>query len=281
MENNLAETQPEQPTAAPVTADSAPAESASTEAAPVTTPKAETEPEWFTKRFGEMTARIHNTESRAQAAERRAAELEQRLQQQAQPKEVARPKTLADFQYDETAFQGYVIEEARKAGREAGREADTERQREAQAARRARVFQERAVAFEKQNPDFREVAHYAPISDTVASMLQDMEAGPEIAYHLGKNREVALLLSDMQPHLAAVELGRIDARLSAERTAKQAALDKAKAEKAVSGAPPPPPTLEGSGNAGTIKADDAESDKLSDAEWARRRAKQVAKQRQS
>jgi hypothetical protein len=276
METNQAATQPGQETAAPVETDSAPVAETETTQQPVAEPKKDSEPEWFTKRFGEITAKYRETERRALAAEQRAAQLEQERLKAAAPE---KPKTLADFNYDEVAFQGYVVEQARKAAREAASEADSQRQREIAAERRNRKFQERAVAFEKDNPDYRDVAHYAPISDELAEVIQDMESGPEIAYYLGKNRDVALSLSDLPPHIAAIELGRIDARLTAERQAKQAALEKAKAEKAVSGAPPPTPKLEGAGNAGTVKADDPDSDNLSDAEWARRRNKQVAKQR--
>lgn len=267
METNLAETQPGEPTAAPVTTDSAPVKTVETPA------KAESEPEWFTKRFGEMTARIHHTESRAQAAERRAAELEQRLQQQA-PKEVEKAKTLEDFGFDDGKYQEYIREVARSEARAASDERDRERHTQATAASRARKFQERAVAFEKDTPDYRNVAHYAPINDAVAEIIQDLESGPELAYYLGKHRDIALTLNDLPPHVAAVELGRIDARLSADKAAKAAALDEAKKSKAVSGAPPPAPKLDGN-NAAVEK----EPSEMTDKEFAKWRAKQIAQRR--
>lgn len=267
MSDELAANQPAQETAAPVQAESAPA---ATEVAPVTTPK-EQEPEWFTKRFGEITAKYRETERRALAAEQRLAQFEQ---QRAQPKEPEKTKTLADFDYDEGKFQAYVVEEAKRVAREAAREADTERQSQERTERRARKFQEREIAFEKETKDYREVAHYAPISNEVAEIIQDLESGPEIAYYLGKNRDIALSLSDLPSHIAAVELGRIDARLTAEKKAKAEALEKAKAEKAVTTAPPPTPKLEG-----VNPAVDKDPSDMTDAEFAKWRRKQIAQRR--
>jgi hypothetical protein len=279
MENELAATQPEQTTAAPVTTESAPVttETQTETPPPVEQPKTQDqEPEWFTKRFGEITAKYRETERRAIAAEQQLA---QYRQEQEARKEPEKTKTLADFDYDEGRFQAYVIEQAREAARAAAREAEGERKCQESAARRTRKFQEREVAFEKTAKDYREVAHYAPISNTNAEIIQDMDNGPEIAYWLGKNRDVALSLNDLPPHIAAIELGRIDERLNAERKAKAAALEAAKAAKAVTKAPDPASTLDGSGEPGNVKPDEADSDKLSDAEWTRRRNKQVAKQR--
>ena len=96
--NNLAATAPEQTTAAPEVSDSAPEQTASTETAPVETPKQETEPEWFTKRFGEITAKYRETERERDYLRQ---QLQLREQQQQAPKpDAAKPKTLADFDYD-------------------------------------------------------------------------------------------------------------------------------------------------------------------------------------
>ncbi len=272
--NQLAAEQPAQETAAPAVSDSAP-EQTTEVVKPVETPKPqESEPEWFTKRFGEITAKYRETER-----ERDYLRQQLQLRDQQQPKQAEKPKTLADFEYDETKFHSYMVEQAREAAKEAAREANNERRTQESNAARARKFQEREIAFEKETKDYREVAHYAPISNEVAEIIQDLEAGPELAYFLGKHRDIALTISDLPPHIAAVELGRIDARLAQERKAKAEAFEKAKLEKAVSNAPAPTPKLDGAGDPGSVRPDEADSDKLSDAEWARRRNKQLARQR--
>jgi hypothetical protein len=264
--------QPAQETAASVETDSAPVQATEEVAEPVKD-RAESEPEWFTKRFGEITAKFRGEERARLAAEQKAFELEQRLAQ-SQPKQEEKVKTLADFEYDEAKFQGYVVEQAKKAAREAASEADRERQEQISAERRARKFKEREVAFEKETKDYRDVAHYAPISDDLAQVIQDLEAGPELAYYLGKNRDIALTLNDLPVHLAAVELGRIDAKITAEKAAKAAALEAARQAKAVSGAPPPAPQIDGS-NA-TVDKDPSQ---MSDVEFAKWRRKQIAARR--
>lgn len=272
METNQAATQPGQETAAPTTTESAPVET-TTETPKVETVKADTnaEPEWFTKRFGEITAKYRETERRAIAAEQRLSQIEQeRLQRerQAPPEKL---KTLDDFGFDAEKYQAYLFEQTDKRTKEAARLALAEEKSAENAAKRARKFKEREVAFEKETPDYREIAHYAPISDDVAEILQDLDSGPELAYYLGKNRDVALSINDLPPHIAAVELGRIDAKLTSERAAKAAALEKAKQDKAVSKAPPPTPKLEGS-NA-QVEKDPSEMTDKQFAEWRR---KQIA-----
>jgi hypothetical protein len=250
-----------------------------TESAPVTTEpvKTDSEPEWFQKRMNEMTARYRSEERERQALAQERDQLRQQLQQrQAEPEKA---KTLEDFGYDEHKYQAHLFDMAEKRAVEAAKRVRIEEQTEAQKASRVRKFKEREVEFEKANPDYRDIAYTAPINDAVAELLTELETGPELAHYLGKNKSVALQLNDLPPHIAAIELGRIDARLSGEKAAKAAALEAAKAAKALTNAPTPAATLEGSGEPSSIKADEADSDKLSDAEWTRRRNKQIAKTR--
>lgn len=267
-------------------------ESQVTESAPVTeektaeveTPKPEPtqdkEPEWFVKRMGELTARYRSEERERQAIAQENERLRQQLQQQ-QVKEPEKAKTLEDFGYDESKYQSYLFDQAEKRAVEAAKRVRLEEQTQAQRERTLRKFKEREVEFEKANPDYRDLAYSAPISDRVAELVMELETGPEIAHYLGKNKSIALSLNDLPPHIAAIELGRIDARLGAERKAKAEALEKARLEKAVSKAPPPTQRLEGSGDAGTFKPDDSESDKVSDAEWMRRRNLQIQRRNKS
>jgi hypothetical protein len=255
-----------------------------TESAPVTTEpvtppvKTDSEPEWFQKRMNEMTARYRSEERERQALAQERDQLRQQLQQQ-QVRETEKAKTLEDFGYDEHKYQAHLFDMAEKRAVEAAKRVRLEEQTEAQKASRVRKFKEREVEYEKANPDYRDLAYTAPINDAVAELLTELDTGPELAHYLGKNKSVALALNDLPPHVAAIELGRIDARLTSEKAAKTAALEAAKAAKALTNAPPPAGTIEGSGEPSNIKADEADSDKLSDAEWTRRRNKQLARQR--
>jgi hypothetical protein len=256
--------------------DSAPVETTETQTAP--TVKTDSEPEWFQKRMNEMTARYRSEERERQALAQERDLLRQQLQQQ-QVKEPEKAKTLEDFGYDESKYQAYLFDKAEQRAVEAAKRVRIEEQTEAQKASRLRKFREREIEFEKANPDYRDIAYTAPINEAVAGLLTELDTGPELAHYLGKNKSVALALNDLPPHVAAIELGRIDARLSSEKAAKAAALEAAKAAKAVSKAPSPAATLEASGDPSSVKADEPESDHLSDAEWTRRRNKQLARQR--
>jgi hypothetical protein len=271
METNLAATQPEQTTAAPVSEESAPSQTEVTSVEPVKEPNAE--PDWFRKRIDEITAKRYaeqrDAEQRYQMTARERDQLRQQLEQrQQEPEQV---KTLEDFGYDEGKYQQHLFQQAEKRAEAAARRVRQEEQTQVHAERTLRKFKEREVAFEKETPDYRDVAHFAPISDDVAQIIQQAENGPELAYHLGKNKDVALSLSDLPREVAAFELGRIDAKLSADRSQKRAALDAAKAAKAVTTAPPPAPKLDGS-NAQVSK----DPSQMTDAEFAKWRAKQIA-----
>jgi hypothetical protein len=276
MNDDLAANQPEQPTAAPTQAESAPAPA---EAKPVEKPVSpDQEPEWFVKRIGEFTARMRSEERRAQAAEQELFNLRAQLQQQ--PKVDEKPKTLADFEYDEGKFQAYIIDTAKKHAETVARQVRVEEQTKEQAVRSLRKFNEREAAFERDTPDYRDVAYTAPISNDVADIIRDLESGPELAYYLGKNREIALHLSDLPPRIAAVELGRIDAKLSAEKAAKAAALEAARKAKAVTNAPAPAPKLDGNDAAPKISSTDPDSYKLTDEEWVRAETARMKRKQQ-
>jgi hypothetical protein len=106
METNLAATQPEQVTTAPVLEESAPSTTEATAPEPVKEPNAE--PDWFRKRIDEITAKRYaeqrDAEQRYQMTARERDQLRQQLEQQrqAQPE---KPKTLEDFGYDEGKYQ--------------------------------------------------------------------------------------------------------------------------------------------------------------------------------
>lgn len=72
--------------------------------------------------------------------------------------------------------------------------------------------------------DFEQVAFKAPISEQVADVIMSMDGGTDVAYHLGMNPADAQRISALSPLDAAMELGRIEARLSRPkpRTATQA-----------------------------------------------------------
>lgn len=183
------------------------------------------------------------------------------------------PKTLADFEYDDSKYASYVREEARKEAREAARqEFRQERERE-HSQQRQTSFATKESEFSKTVDDYDAVTRdpRLRITNEMAEAIASSDDGPALAYHLGKNTEVAAKIAQLPPIVAARELGRIEAQLAYER-------DKAK-DKPVSKAPPPPPKVEGVDPAVTIRADSPDSDKLSTDDWLKKRNKQLERRK--
>lgn len=57
-----------------------------------------------------------------------------------------------------------------------------------------------------------------PTASHVAEALMDADRGPELLYHLAKNPEIVERLNEMSPNRAAIELGKIEARLGEPAT---------------------------------------------------------------
>lgn len=255
--------------AAPAQPDGAAPESAN-EAAPSAAATAkpsdtlEPEAKGVQRRFDELTR------YRREAERDRDYWREQATRNTAPPKapepEPQATKTLADFQFDEGKHTAYLMQLSARTATEAAK-AELKAEQEQQAKqRRVETYVQRVREFAKDKPDYHDVASHAPISESVADMVVTLETGPELAYYLGNNPDIASQISALPNTVAAYELGTIAARLKYERETVQ------KAKNLVSAAPSPAPTIgAGGGPATAPKVDSPDSDTLSDAEWTRRR----------
>lgn len=230
-------------------------------------------------RFDELTKHRREAEREAEKARRDAEYWREQalLRQREQPPEPVKApideplKTEADFDFDSAKYQQYIVGESqRRAVEAAKRELQAERDRQTKAQRDA-SFASRSKEFAKTVDDFDEVvkSDYLTITPDMAEVIKESDDGPALAYHLGKNPDVAAKIAQLPPIVAARELGKIEARLAIAREQASA--------KAVSKTPPPPPKIEGTNPTTSVKPDLADSDKLSDAEWMRLRNKQAAR----
>lgn len=225
------------------------------------------------KRIDELTRKRYDAERERDYIRQERDYLREQARPKAEPAPVEAPqaigKTLADFAYDESKYQDYLFKQAETRAVAAAEKVLSQKQTETARFQVVSAHKEREAEFAKKVPDYFEIAHYAPITESMAEIVMDSDISAELAYHLGKNRQVALNLSRLSPLQQAREIGRIEAKLAAKPTPA-----------AVSNAPPPAPRLDNAGNpGGSAKPDAPESDKLSDAEWSRLRNKQVSKQR--
>ena len=257
MPAEAAEPLPETPVEA--VADSAPA--------PEAPDSAPDDPEAQEKPKGGFQRRISELTRNWREAERRNEQLLELLQKQAKPEPVEpqQEPTLEQHNYDEAAYRKAMVEFVRA---EARREAQQTLQREreaAQARERQESFKTREAKFAESLEDYHDVVYdpSTPISQAMAEVIAASEMGPALAYHLGKNPQIARSIYTMPPTLAAREMGRIEAKLA-----------EPKPKPVVTKAPPPPPKIEAT-------EPEVEKDplKMSDAEFAKWRKRQIAQRR--
>ena len=246
------------------------------------------EPKGVGKRIDELTRNWREEQRRNDQLLALIQQLQQKPEEtpKAEPVAAAEPPKLEQFDYDEAKYQAALIEYTRA---EARREVETLLARkEAENAERAKAqtFEKRQAEFLAKRPDYAEKVLRdvtLPISPTMAEVIKESEAGPELAYYLAENRELAAQIAKLPERAAARELGRIEAKLEAQREAVSkppAAAPTAPPKPKVSEAPPPPPKIEATEtDTAPVSAGDPDSDKLSWNEWLKRREKEVAKSR--
>jgi hypothetical protein len=227
--------------AAAVVADANQPEPRSAESAPaVTNPDEDTTKvlDPVQKRIDELTRRRYDAERRAEqvAADRdewrdRALRVEKPVAPAEEPATAG--KTLADFAYDEAKYQAHLFKLAEERAVKAAEGVLTQKQTQEARTNLVIAHKGREASFAKNVPDYFEVAHYAPVSNSMAEIIMESDQSAALAYFLGKNPEVALSISRLSPIQQARELGRIEAsKLSDVPKPPQ-----------VSGAPPPAPKI--------------------------------------
>lgn len=187
----------------------------------------------FQRRINRLTADFRAAEARAAEAERRAQELERRQATQTQTSEPeAKPPRLEDFRsYEEyeRADRAYVADKATRDAEKRFRQAEAERaesyHREAEAKRlkeAADRFNKSAEAVAENYEDLAEVMDdmwrgRIPViarNDAIAAyIVEESERGPELAYHLANNAEVAERISKLSPLAQVKELVKLEASL--------------------------------------------------------------------
>jgi hypothetical protein len=202
-------------------------------------------------------------------------------QQNAKPPEppkadvTAKLPTLEEHGYDEAKYQAALLEYADKRAEAVveRRMSEAEQKRAEQA--RMESFATRQREFAKATPDFEQRVLQdptLPITEAMRDVIVDSPSGPELAYYLATNREAAEAISKLPPHLAALELGRIDGRLSA--------LKEVKTRPVVSKAPPPPPRVDDvEVSLAGVKASESDSDKLDSTTWFKLREKELKRKK--
>ncbi len=283
---------------APAVAETAPVENAEADAESVVTeggesasPAAETgnsgkvKEDPVQKRFDQLTREKYDA---LRERDRKDYELE-RLNARLRELETAKTTetapqndfpTLEQHGYDEAKYAAAVAAHFTKIATEQGKTAaqralQEERERQ-QGEQRFKSWETKVAEFAKSKPDYADKVYRQPrdggpvITPEMGQVIQDSEFGPQIAYYLAENVEASAAIAKLPPISQAREIGRIEARLEAQ---------KAPPKPAVSQAPPPPSRIEADSADVVVRPDDPDSDKLSDAEWNKLRLKQLQRKR--
>jgi len=149
-------------------------------------------------------------------------------------------RALADHKAEQKVTQ--ILEE-----REKKKSRETE---ETTHFQKVQTLQTKIQSGSEKYDDFEEVAYSpdVPINQTIIDALVDCDEPSEIVYHLGKNPQEALRISQLSPLAAAREIGKIEAKLANKPTGPQPKL-KTKA-------PNPIKTVGGGGESSGKKLED-------------------------
>ncbi len=164
------------------------------------------------ERIAEVTRARRDAERRAEAAEKKAADLEGKL------------KKLNPADFDDPAELTAATVEQTLDKREAERLKESAKQsrEEAQVAN-LEAFKARADEARGKYTDFDDVVtkpDVLPMSQATQSLVLEMEESADVMYHLAKNPQEAKRIDHLSERAKAIELGKIAARISTPPTRK-------------------------------------------------------------
>lgn len=189
-------------------------------------------------RIDELTRDKHAERRAREAAERRLAELEARVQPKThndQPQEDAEPDPAA-YKYGETD-PGYIRDLGKFTARQEFLRLAAERERETAIRTVEQTWEQRQAEFAKAKPDFYDVMNGDWVcTPAMADTIRTSDDGAAVAYHLAQNPAEARRIAALNPLAQVREIGKLEARLSAPPPPQT---------KTVSDAPPPPSQARG------------------------------------
>lgn len=205
------------------------------------------------KRIDELTRKAHEAEREA------AFWREQAAKSQAPSTDAAKP-ARDGFDTDADYFEALADWKAEQKVGELRKQQQAEalnKAEQTQTATRFELYQERVAASLEAMPDYAEVvgASDVPAAPHVLESILDSDSGPQLAYHLAKNPELAEKLNAMTPVQAAREIGRLEAQLAQPKA-------ETPPPKRTTNAPAPITPVRGSNGQFTKSAE-----QMSDAEW--------------
>jgi hypothetical protein len=144
--------------------------------------------------------------------------IEQQMREQAESKIRDVEPVRETFRDEEEYLQAQIEHLAEKRAEEKL----SQREKSLRAEQASDAFTERAEKAQERYPDFQTVVGNPAlaINEGMAEFISDSDAGPDVAYFLGKNPNKALQISQMSPFKAARALMDIEKDISSKPQAK-------------------------------------------------------------
>lgn len=139
----------------------------------------------------------------------------EREQAQLQAEMQARAQATADIVPDQfETYEDYAEALAERKAQEKLSQREAMRQQQ----EFLEAYHDREEAARDKYDDFESVAYNPnlPVTEYMARAIQASDVGPDVLYHLGSDPREAARISRLDPILQAREIGKIEARLSAE-----------------------------------------------------------------
>lgn len=158
-------------------------------------------------------------QKRLQKEERRTV---RRVEQQYREQLEARSREVAPQREAFADDDAYLAAQVDHLAEKKAADKLSQRDRASQQETANEAFAERAEAVKAKHADFDAVVSNPAlaINDAMAEFIKDSDAGPDIAYFLGKNPAKAADIASLSPVKAARELARIEADLSTKPQVK-------------------------------------------------------------
>jgi hypothetical protein len=230
------------------------------------------------ERIDTLTREKYEGLSRAERAEYRAQQAEQRLAEreaEAKTQSVAPANdypTLESVGWDEAKHAAAVAAWGAKQATQAAKAELAAERAQAQQQQAVQEWQRKQADFIKTNPEYEQKVGSLPpslMTDELSEVIMESPMGPEVALYLAENIEKLAAISSLPQKSQAREIGRIEAKLEAAKVAPPP----------VSKAPPPVGRIDGADASTAVSTTDPDSDKLSDDAWFAAERKRMAKLR--
>ena len=177
-------------------------------------------PPGLQKKIDRLTAEKYAEKRKREEETRKREELEARLKEGGKPPESGQPTgkpTLEQFDFDQDAYNEAMIDFRVQESLDKRETTAQKAQSEAAARQREAAYDKQEIEYVTENPAYVEDIQALPMFpvDTL-NVIKGQENAPSLVHYLAKNPEVAEQIAQLDTMSAAVQIGIITAKNSAQ-----------------------------------------------------------------